>query len=75
MAGDVWFSASCAVWGGDVAFVGNWERLDDATSSEFWRFARVDNVGPIGIPLELIMDTCIANMGDIVTVLSPLMVR
>jgi len=74
-AGDVWFFASCAVWGGDVAFVGNWERLGDATSSEFWRFARVDNLGPIGIPLELIMDTCIANMGDIVTVLSPLMVR
>jgi hypothetical protein len=75
MAGDVWFFASCAAWGGDVAFVGNWERLDDAASSEFWRFERFDNLGPIGMPLEMIMDTCIANMGDTVTVLSPLMTR
>jgi hypothetical protein len=76
MAGDVWFFASCATWGGDVAFVGNWERLDDAASSEFWRFERFENLGPIGMKLDLIMDTCIANMGGaIVTVLSPLMTR
>jgi hypothetical protein len=73
MAGDVWFFASCREWGGDVAFVGAWERLDDATSAEFWRFERFDNLGPIGMPLELIMDVCIANMGDTATVLSPLM--
>lgn len=75
MAGDVWFLASCVGWGGDVAFVGNWERLENASSSEFWRFERFDDRGPIVLPLTMIMDTCVANMGDTVTVLSPLMTR
>ena len=76
MAGDVWFFASCAMWGGDVAFVGDWTRLDDTASSEFGLFGRFENLGPIGMKLDLIMDTCIASMGGaIVTVLSPLMTR
>lgn len=76
MAGELWFSASCATRCGDVAFVGSWERLYDAASSEFWRLGRFENLGHISMKHELNVDTCIANMGgDIEAVLSPLTTR
>ena len=70
-AGDVWFFVSASEFGGDVAFIGNYKRLENAASSEFWRFESI--VGPpMQVPLELVYDACVWNASDgIVTMLCP----
>ena len=70
-AGDVWFLASANELGGDVAFVGNYRRLANATSAEFWRFEQIGGP-PMQVPLELVFDACVWNESSgIVTMLCP----
>ena len=74
-AGDVWFLASAHEFGGDVAFIGNYRRLENAASSEFWRFEEIVGA-PMQVPLDLVYEVCVWNQSNgIVTVLCPYVFR
>ena len=55
LAGDVYCLATCHRWG-DVAFVGQWQRVADDGSPEFWGFSKTHGI--VMVPIELILASC-----------------